>query len=466
MKSSQDKKHGNNKKKEEEFEEFEDVEDDEDDEIDIDDSGPKIASAKNNKVVVIAASSLLITVVLYLFFFKGDGKEEVVLQEIVTAPSPVATEDKSPFELDKVEFEKEAGEMNKDSSNIKEEIEVVQKPKSPAIPDLPSLPEDLVLPEQIFADDEIVEIKQNEKSQQQLGVNAQPVSGLPDLVVPPGQQALPASPGLGAQVGMANNSLNPRYSDIIVFSAPSEGGPSRGVGYENNIVNLNQDPIKALDVSPTSVVPTHIADLSHTIAQGKLLTAVIETSINTEVPGFVRGIVSRDVYAEAGNEVLIPRGTRLFGSYSSQINQGQGRVEIAWTRLIRPDGVDVAVNFNASDQFGRSGIAGDVDNKYGSIIASSLMTSILAIGGAAIAETVLNNGAVTTTTDPSNGTTTTTGNATNQVVSDVTSSIVDTVGEMITNRINTNPVIRIPQGAKITVIVNSDLVLPPVRKSF
>ena len=103
-----------------------------------------------------------------------------------------------------------------------------------------------------------------------------------------------------------------------------------------------------------------------------MLTAVLETAINTEMPGTVRGIITRDVYGESGNVVLIPRGSRLYGSYSSQITRGQGRVEINWSRLMRADGVDVNVTFNAADQFGRSGIEGDVDNKYGSIIGNSM----------------------------------------------------------------------------------------------
>lgn len=462
MKSPNDNK--NNKNFDKDIEEFEDLDEDDDlQDIDVDDSGPKIASVKNNKVVLIVVSSVLVTVVVYLFFIRDNSPKQVVLEEVVPERvNNVQPSEKSPFEFDNVE-EKEDDNFaqDDDSSLVEEEVEVVKKPKAPDLPDLPSLPEDLVLPNQIFGEEEIGQV-----AQPGLPGNNAPIGDLPDLVVP-GQN--PNQVG-GAPYGSANNNVNtnnldPRYSDIIVFNAPSDAGsPTRSVGYDNNIISLNEDPINALEKSPTSVAPTHIADLSQTIAQGKLLTAVIETAINTEVPGFVRGIVSRDVYAEAGNEVLIPRGSRLFGSYSSEINQGQGRVEISWTRLIRPDGVDVSVSFNASDQFGRAGIAGDVDNKYGSIIMSSLLTSVLAVGGAAAAEAVLNNDEVTTTTDPSNGTTTTTGSATNQVISDVSGTIVDTIGELITNRINTNPVIRIPQGTRITVIVNADLVLPPVKR--
>ncbi len=259
--------------------------------------------------------------------------------------------------------------------------------------------------------------------------------------------------------------IDPRYATIIVFGGTAEGTPSRGVGYENNIVNLNQDPINKLQKSKIGVTATFINDRTHTIAQGKLLTAVLETAINTEIPGFVRAIVSRDVYAEAGNQILIPRGSRLFGTYSSKITRGQGRVEISWTRLIRPDGVDMAITFNASDQFGRSGIPGDVDNKYSALVANSMLTSILAVGGVAAAQKFLGSGgqANTTTTNPTQGTTTTTGSAANQAIYDVSKTIIDTVGQVIGSSLNSNPVIRVPQGTRITVVVNSDINIPSTK---
>ena len=144
-----------------------------------------------------------------------------------------------------------------------------------------------------------------------------------------------------------------------------------------------------------------------------------------------------------------------------KIIKGQGRVNISWSRLIRPDGVDLAINFNASDQFGRSGVGGEVDNKYGPAIASSLLTSVLAVGGAIAAEQALgNNNTSTTTTNPSQGTTTTTGRPSAQVISDVSKTIVSTVGQVLGNTLDITPSIRVPQGTRITVIVNADMSLP------
>ncbi len=258
---------------------------------------------------------------------------------------------------------------------------------------------------------------------------------------------------------------DPRYAPIIVFEGANNANlPARGVGYDKNIVKLKKDPLEDLKETEAKVVTTYIGDMAHTIAQGKLLTAVLETAINTEIPGSVRAIVGRDVYGESGNKVLIPKGSRLYGTYSSEIKRGQGRVRINWSRLIRTDGVDLAISSVAADQFGRAGISGEVDNKYNSILTNSLLTSVLAVGGVAAAQSLIGNQSTTTTTNPTQGSTTSTGNATNQALYDVTKTIVDTVGQIVNSALDLTPVIRVPQGTRITVIVNADIKVPDMTK--
>ena len=63
---------------------------------------------------------------------------------------------------------------------------------------------------------------------------------------------------------------------------------------------------------------------------------MLETAIDTDLPGYVRAVVSRDVKSFDGAHVLIPRSTRLIGQYKSGLATGQTRAYIIWTRLIRP----------------------------------------------------------------------------------------------------------------------------------
>ncbi|MES2961152.1 MAG: TrbI/VirB10 family protein [Pseudomonadota bacterium] len=429
------------------------IDEQEDDEegVEVGASGPAIAAAKKSKMAIIAASSILITVVVYFMFFKEDAPKKENLEEVAPPAARVAPseEGKSPFEIETPEK--------------KEDISLLDKPAKPDVPTLPELPEGMApQPEQVIPN---ANPQQNPQAPQQL---------LPTQNMPGQQNNNPAqansqtpenSNADNNQPAEKTKDTDPRYAPIIVFGGTAEGTPSRGVGYENNIVNLDQDPINKLQKSKTGVTATFIDDRAHTIAQGKLLTAVLETAINTEIPGFVRAIISRDVYAEAGNKILVPRGSRLFGTYSSKITRGQGRVEIAWTRLIRPDGVDMSVTFSASDQFGRAGIPGDVDNKYSSLIANSMLTSILAVGGVVAAQKLLGSSSAqnTTTTNPTQGTTTTTGSAANQAIYDVSKTIIDTVGQVIGSTLDSTPVIRVPQGTRITVVVNADINIPSMK---
>ena len=414
--------------------------DEEIDDVEVEDGGPSIASAKKNKITIIVASSVLITLVLYFLFFRTDDSANEKLVS-VSPPTAAVTGGESPFVIEAPE------ENNK-------KIEILETPLTPETPSLPKLPESLVINDEPPLIPLVPNDPQNQQAQNQLNQNPQNLNN----------QQVPLNNQAG---GVASNILpeaNPRYSPIIVFSGSNGMPPSLpGVGLSKNIVNLNEDPTGKLEKSAVNVKTTRVDDRVHAINQGKLLTAILETAINTEIPGSVRAIVSRDVYGESGNDVLIPRGSRLYGSYSTKVTRGQGRVDISWTRLIRSDGVDLAITFKASDQFGRSGIPGAVDNKYGSVITNSLLTSILAVGGAVAAQKAIggNNSTSATTTA---GVTTISGNASSQAVADVTKTIVNTVSQIVGDSLNLTPVITVPQGTKITVVVNADMNLPSMLK--
>ena len=81
-----------------------------------------------------------------------------------------------------------------------------------------------------------------------------------------------------------------------------------------------------------------------------MIPAVLETALDSTRPGFARAIVSRDVRGFDGSRVLIPRGSRLIGEYRSEVAPGQRRALVNWTRLIRPDGVTIAIGSPAADR--------------------------------------------------------------------------------------------------------------------
>jgi type IV secretion system protein VirB10 len=125
-------------------------------------------------------------------------------------------------------------------------------------------------------------------------------------------------------------------------------------------------------------------DPKTTVTQGTMIPAILETAINTDVPGYVRAVVSQDVRSFDGTRVLVPRSSRLIGQYQSGVQGGQKRAYVIWTRLIRPDGVSVALASPAASFDGSTGLDGKVDNhffqRFGSAMLLSVVGGLSAIG--------------------------------------------------------------------------------------
>lgn len=139
------------------------------------------------------------------------------------------------------------------------------------------------------------------------------------------------------------------------------------------------------DVNPTT-----------TITQGTMIPAVLETAINTDVPGYVRAVVSQDVRSFDGTRVLVPRSSRLIGQYQSGLQAGQKRAYVIWTRLIRPDGVSVALASPATGFDGSGGLPGKVDShffqRFGSALLLSVIGGLSTIGGGGSAAVIASGG--------------------------------------------------------------------------
>lgn len=137
------------------------------------------------------------------------------------------------------------------------------------------------------------------------------------------------------------------------------------------------------DASATdTATATRLAQPGHTVVQGTLIPAVLETAINSDLPGYVRALVSQDVRSFDGSRVLIPRSSRLIGQYRSGLAAGQTRTYVLWSRLIRPDGASVALASPATDEAGTTGLTGEVQSHFFKRFGSALLLSVVGAAGA------------------------------------------------------------------------------------
>jgi type IV secretion system protein VirB10 len=141
-----------------------------------------------------------------------------------------------------------------------------------------------------------------------------------------------------------------------------------------------QLPTARGDGGSARVTAERFGNPSLTIPQGTVIPAVLETALDSTRAGGVRALVQRDVSGFDGSRVLIPRGSRLYGEYEATLQPGQNRALVRWTRLIRPDGVTIALDSPSSDPLGRVGIRGKVDTKFLQRFGGALLQSVLDIG--------------------------------------------------------------------------------------
>jgi type IV secretion system protein VirB10 len=122
------------------------------------------------------------------------------------------------------------------------------------------------------------------------------------------------------------------------------------------------------------------ANRSATVPEGTLIPAVLETAFDSTRAGLARAIVSHDIRGFDGTRILIPRGSRLIGEYGSDVANGQKRALINWTRLIRPDGMTIAIGSPAADTLGRGGISAHYNSHFLARFAGAILQTALDIG--------------------------------------------------------------------------------------
>ncbi|MDE4142189.1 TrbI/VirB10 family protein [Phaeobacter gallaeciensis] len=181
-----------------------------------------------------------------------------------------------------------------------------------------------------------------------------------------------------------------------------------------------------------------IANPSNTVIQGTMIQAVMETALDSSLPGQTRAIISEDVFSYDGSRLLIPRGSRLIGRYRSGIEIAQKRVTIAWDRIVLPNNQTVQISSFGGDALGRSGVTGFVDTRFDERFGSAALISIISAAPSVAAAQVEDE----TTAD---------------ALEDVGDDLADATDSVIGEYLSIGPVIYVDQGARVTVMVDRDL---------
>ena len=210
----------------------------------------------------------------------------------------------------------------------------------------------------------------------------------PVLLATAAPVALP--PAAAAPAPLTANAVDPnqsRANPMIVdntdgggsaaVKAPGGPVPAAGAAQPSQILTADEQFQARVGGDGATTYAQGLSDPTSTVMQGTIIPAVLETALNSDLPGYARAMVSREVRGFDGRRIVIPRGSRLIGQYKSGLATGQSRAFIVWTRLIRPDGVSIALGSPVMDERGQVGLGGKVDRHFFQRFGGAMLLSVV-----------------------------------------------------------------------------------------
>ncbi|MBV7300745.1 TrbI/VirB10 family protein [Enterovibrio paralichthyis] len=192
---------------------------------------------------------------------------------------------------------------------------------------------------------------------------------------------------------------------------------------------------------------TYPVDLDRVITSDRYIDCVLKDQINSQLEGRATCQIERNVYGYHGRKILIPAGSVAVGKHGTLKKVGDERFNIAWSRIIRPDGVNIKLTDGyTADRIGATGIEGIVDNRNWDKYGGALLTSTIS----AIAQVSV----------PTEGTT-----VTNSVIQSYGTDIGQVTAAMLNEGLNIKPFSIVPAGTRIKIIPTTDIWLKDIGKT-
>ncbi len=234
----------------------------------------------------------------------------------------------------------------------------------------------------------------------------------------------------------------------LFFALRQEPEPATGPPQQTSAAL--RDPIAALRMAPRHQHDTS-ATSTRALFPGAVISASLLTAINSESPGPVVAQVTQAIYDSAtGRALLIPQGARLVGDYKSSTRYGQGRIAIMWSRIIMPNGDEIALEEAAVDPSGAAGVRGKVDDHWLDVFGAAALGTLVNIGVASTEDPQLTYAGI--------------GVVARDPVDAAMAEGVQRSASIVTNRVVDRslampPTIRVEAGTRMSVIVSRTLAL-------
>ena len=190
------------------------------------------------------------------------------------------------------------------------------------------------------------------------------------------------------------------------------------------------------------------------VKTGTYIPITLVGGINSDLPGNLVAIVREDIYdTNTGTVKVIPAGSRLFGTFSSEVSWGQTRVQVVFNRLTLPNGKSINLGaMGAADLAGQSGLTGDVNMHLGKVIGSIIMAGV--VGGA--------DGALTNNGNHKKDE----NSALSKGGEESGKTAIETVDKYTSKILDVQPTITVKPGTRGTIVVEEDIILEKYDSSI
>lgn len=213
---------------------------------------------------------------------------------------------------------------------------------------------------------------------------AQPVEELPPLPViddsrPPQTSDMPSMDSLRSQLpSLLERRMEDASGGGMMSGGAPESGQQGGMNPQDYAAMLTGQPQQPGRSGPadglTSARPLYQPDTL--LLRGTYIRCVLQSRVISDYPGYTSCIVTEPVYSVNGKRLLLPRGSKVQGSYGRDELIGE-RVNVAWDRVTTPNGLDINMTSPGVDVLGAAGHPGHYSAHWGQRISSALLISIL-----------------------------------------------------------------------------------------
>lgn len=213
------------------------------------------------------------------------------------------------------------------------------------------------------------------------------LSAVTVVTPPPPVPNTPQQYGISAPAGEVNKelSLADRRNQAPMMGEPQNktaagAGSSRQHSYGREPAPLGKLDNLLTATQTEAARAEMMPDRNFLLAKGTFIDCILETKLDTTVPGMTACVIPQNVYSANGKVLLIEKGSRAVGEYKSAVENGLNRIFVLWTQIQTPKGVRVNLDSPSTDALGGAGMSGEVDYHWWARFGNALLFSLVQDG--------------------------------------------------------------------------------------